>query len=158
MDGLAPCSRPGIHKEIEAGKQILTSLMQISQNFRTQLTPFLNAVGGLENLEFKWINGGHGVTPPEGFESYFGSTQLYRFIDFDGLAALDDVLFKIREMPEGESAEESIRKLAVGSTWSSKNITTTLDRLFQIIDEDPDIDVGQILNPTKFTCYIAMRH
>lgn len=113
-----------------------------AQTFRIQLAPFLNAVGDVKNLDFTWINGAHSATPPEGYESYFGNNGLYRFIDFDGITALDDMMFKIRDMPEGESAEDSIRKLVVGSTWPSKNVTTTIDRLFRLIDEDPEIDVG----------------
>ncbi|KAK2612292.1 hypothetical protein QQS21_001718 [Conoideocrella luteorostrata] len=111
-----------------------------AEGFKIQLSPFLNAVGDIKDLDFKWINGTHVVVPPEGYESYFGNQELYRFFNFDGLDALDDVLLKVRDMPGGDSAEEAIRKLVQGAPLSSESIHETIDRLFQIMDEDPEID------------------
>lgn len=122
------------------------------QVFQSQLTPFLQAVGGIDNLEFKWINGAHVATPPDGYDAYFGTREVYRHVNFDGISALDDILSSIRDMPDGDSAEESIRRLTVGHTWSSKQINATLDRLFQIIDDDPEIDVRDRPTPPLVWC------
>lgn len=95
------------------------------------------------SVDFKWINGGHAVDPPPGFESYFGAPPLYRHINFDGVSAVDDVIEKIRDMPTGLSAEESMRLLmGKEELWTSGAIIDTMDRLFAIIDEDPEIDVS----------------
>lgn len=90
--------------------------------------------------QFKWINGGHIAQPPPGFDAYFGPGPLYRFIDFDGVSQLDDMLSKLREFPEGLTAEDTMRRL-VGDqqTFSAPAVRSTLDRLIKVLDEDPEI-------------------
>lgn len=112
------------------------------QNFKVQLHPFLNAVEQ-NGVEFKWINGGHSVVPPAGFEDFFGLAPHFRFIDFDGISEMDDMLSKIREMPQESTPEETIRKL-IGNlqSFSGHAVKSALDRLFDILEEDPDIDVS----------------
>lgn len=97
---------------------------------------------GHDSVEFKWIDGGHGVTPPSGFDNYFGAPPLYRFIDFDGVSKIDDILSKVRDLPQGLTAEDTMRSL-VGdqASWTVAAVRTTLDRLFDIVDSDPEIDV-----------------
>jgi hypothetical protein len=93
--------------------------------------------------QFKWIDGGHHAQPPEGFDSYFGPPPWKRFINFDGVGALDDMMDKIREFPDGVSAEDAIRELTGGAAvYNASAIREALDRLFKIIDEDPEIDVS----------------
>ncbi|KAG6321610.1 hypothetical protein E4U22_001697 [Claviceps purpurea] len=89
---------------------------------------------------FKWINGGHAATPPPGFDEYFGPGPLYRFIDFDGVSELDDILSRLRDIPQGITAEDAMRRL-VGDKPSFKAtaIQNTLDRLIMVLDEDPEI-------------------
>ncbi|KAG6097869.1 hypothetical protein E4U31_004889 [Claviceps sp. LM219 group G6] len=109
-------------------------------HFETQLRPFIDAVEKKGLAQFKWINGGHAATPPPGFDEYFGPGPLYRFIDFDGVSELDDILSRLREIPQGMTAEDAMRRL-VGDKPSFKAtaIQNTLDRLMIILDEDPEI-------------------
>ncbi|PNY26862.1 uncharacterized protein TCAP_03220 [Tolypocladium capitatum] len=111
-----------------------------ASNFKVQLSSFTHAVGK-SGIDFRWIDGGHIATPPPGFDHYFGTPPLYRFIDFDGVSELDDMLTKVRELPEGMTAEDTIRRL-VGEreVFSGPAVKTALGRLFEIIDEDPEID------------------
>ncbi|KAG6049141.1 hypothetical protein E4U17_006919 [Claviceps sp. LM77 group G4] len=109
-------------------------------HFETQLRPFKDAVEKRGLARFKWINGGHAATPPPGFDEYFGPGPLYRFIDFDGVSELDDILSRLREIPQGTTAEDAMRRL-VGdrSSFKATAIQDTLDRLMMILDEDPEI-------------------
>ncbi|KAK3172948.1 hypothetical protein OEA41_006274 [Lepraria neglecta] len=112
-----------------------------ASNFKAQLSPFVDAIEKLGSVQFKWINGGHGATPPSGFATYFGTPPLYRFINYDGISGLDDMLTRIRELPEGMTAEDTIRRM-VGreEMFSRPAVKSALDRLFEILDEDPEID------------------
>lgn len=112
-----------------------------ASNFKVQLRPFLNAVEPLGGIEFKWINGGHSVVPPPGFETFFGSAPHYRFVDFDGISEMDDMLSKIRDMPQKSTPEDTIRKL-IGDmeSFGAHAVRSTLDRLFEILEQNPDID------------------
>ena len=111
-----------------------------------QLRPFLKSVAHIEDLEFVWTTGAHPAIPPEGFETYFGTDKLFRHVDFDGTTALDDIMFKLGDVPRGQTVEESMRMLAIDAMYSTNNINSTIDRLFRIIDEDPDIVVSDRRN------------
>ena len=56
---------------------------------------------------------------------------------------MDDITEKIRSIPEGTSAEETMR-LLVGDqeAFTGPAVKETMARLFQILDEDPEIDVS----------------
>lgn len=116
--------------------------MTREQRFKIQLQPFTDAIERGGNIEFRWISGSHSATPPKGFEDYFGPPPLYRFIGYDGMSAMDDVLNKIRDLPQGLTAEDTIRKL-VGEhqPFTPDAIMATMDELIQTIDDDPEIDV-----------------
>lgn len=106
------------------------------------MRPFIDAVEKKGLARFKWINGGHAATPPPGFDEYFGPGPLYRFIDFDGVSELDDMLSRLRDIPQGMTAEDAMRRL-VGDkpSFQATAIQNTLDRLMMILDEDPEITV-----------------
>jgi hypothetical protein len=112
------------------------------QNFKVQLGPFVKSIEKPGAVDFKWIDGGHKATPPAGFETYFGAPPLYRFINFDGISWLDDALTKIRHIPEGLSAEDTMR-LLIGDedVFSAPAVKSTMDRLIEILDEDHEIEV-----------------
>ncbi len=80
-------------------------------------------------------------SPPPGFEDYFGAGPLYRFIEYDGIQAFD-ILEKIRDFPEGKTAEDTMR-LLMGEEPAETvhSITNALQGLIDIIDEDPEIEV-----------------
>lgn len=105
------------------------------------------------SIAFRWVDGGHVVTPPPGFDDYFGTPPLYRFINFDGVSGLDDMLAKVRDLPEGLTAEDTMRRL-VGEreVFSGPAVKSALARLFEFIDEDPEIDVrhGGLRRPTAW--------
>ncbi|KAK2595359.1 hypothetical protein QQS21_006895 [Conoideocrella luteorostrata] len=111
-----------------------------ASHFKTQLRPFIDAVEKSGTAEFKWINGAHSATPPPGFEAYFGPGPLYRFIDFDGVSELDDMLSKLREFPEGLNAEDTMRRLiGDNQAFTAPAVRRTLGRLIDMLDEDPEI-------------------
>lgn len=113
------------------------------QKFQVQLGPFIEAIETSSSVAFKWIDGGHTATPPTGFEHYFGQPPLYRFINFDGINAFDDALNKIRTMPAGQTAEDTMRNLMGDQElFAGKSVKVTMDRLFEIIDNDPEITVS----------------
>lgn len=63
-------------------------------------------------------------------------------MEYDGISGLDDMLTKIRDFPEGMSAEDTMRQLLGEQEMFSNNaVNKSMDRLFKIIDEDPEIDV-----------------
>ncbi|KAG5953603.1 hypothetical protein E4U53_004559 [Claviceps sorghi] len=109
-------------------------------HFETQLRPFIDAVQKTNPEQFKWINGGHAATPPDGFDEYFGPGPLYRFIDFDGVSELDDILSKLRDIPEGVTAEDAMRRLMGDKqTFNASAVRKTLNRLMEILDSDHSI-------------------
>lgn len=82
------------------------------------------------------------ATPPEGFESYFGSAPYYKFIEYDGIGGIDTITDKIRNFPEGLSPEDTLRRLTKDDDLcDSQVIISAVDRLLDIIDADPEIDV-----------------
>lgn len=102
----------------------------------------MDAVENSGSIGFRWIDGGHTAKPPPGFENYFGPAPHYRFVDYDGVNALDDMSNRIREFPQGLSAEDTMRKL-VGEeeVYSLSAVETALNRIFETLDKNPDIDV-----------------
>ncbi|KAH7254805.1 hypothetical protein FSOLCH5_011219 [Fusarium solani] len=110
-------------------------------NFKTQLGPFTDVVQSSGSSTFKWIDGGHRAAPPPGFEDYFGAPPLFRFMDYDGVGALDDIMVKIRDFPKGMNPEDTIRKLlGEKDLFSFDAAHGALARLHEIIDQDPEID------------------
>ena len=108
-----------------------------------QLGPFVDRMEKPGAVDFKWIDGGHTATPPEGFETYFGAPPLFRFINFDGIEGMDDMLVKVRHVPEGLSAEDTMRQL-IGEqdVFSGPAVMSTVDRLLAMLDEDHEIEVN----------------
>ncbi|KAH8891528.1 duf341 domain-containing protein [Thozetella sp. PMI_491] len=111
-----------------------------AKNFQVQLGPFVAEAEKRGNASFRWTQGKHKATPPPGFEDYFGAGPLYRFVEYDGIEAFD-VLERIRDFPEGQTAEETMRLLMgnqPGKTVSS--IQDTVEDLIELIDSDPEIE------------------
>lgn len=93
-------------------------------------------------MDFKWIEGAHPTTPPDNFANYFGPPPWLRHFQYDGVSALDAMITKIRDFPAGLSPEDTIRRLVSEESLSTKQaVRETLDRMVQILDEDPSIDV-----------------
>lgn len=63
-------------------------------------------------------------------------------MDYDGVGALDGLMVKIRDFPKGMTPEDTIRKLlGEENMFSFDAVHGALDRLHEIIDQDPEIDV-----------------
>lgn len=112
------------------------------QNFQVQLGPFVAEAEKRGTAHFEWTQGAYKAIPPPGFEDYFGAGPLFRFINYDGMDAFD-LIDKIRDFPEGTSAEETMRAL-MGNDASAavESVRKTLQTLIDIIDEDPAIEVS----------------
>lgn len=94
-----------------------------------------------ELLSFHWAQGSNTCKPPPGFDNYFGNGPFWRFVDFDGLSGLDDILEKIRDFPQGLAAEDAMRQLTKnGRSHSVKSVQKTISELLQVLDDDPDIE------------------
>ncbi|PNP52389.1 hypothetical protein THARTR1_06993 [Trichoderma harzianum] len=111
-----------------------------ASNFQVQLGIFTDAAQR-PGVEFKWINGFTEATPPDGFDDYFGAPPLYRFMDVDGVSELEQMIVRIRDLPQGESPEETMRRLiADKEQFTTPAVTMALNQLLQLLDEDPEID------------------
>ncbi|KAM5349408.1 hypothetical protein ACJ41O_005913 [Fusarium nematophilum] len=119
-----------------------------ASNFQVQLGPFIQGVQQVGSSTFKWINGGYDATPPPGFDNYFGTPPLFRFMEYDGIEGLDDILLKIREFPEGMTPEDAIRRLlGEDEMFTGEAARAALNRLLKIIDADPEIDACRYCTP-----------
>lgn len=136
-----------------------TWLIVLWQNFQAQLGPFVSkAKEAGDQISFKWISGRHEAIPPAGFSDYFGRGPLYRFIPFDGIAALDDVLHKLDEFPQGETAEDTIRQLIqsdYGSQYTLDGVRTSIEYILDAVREDPEIEVSRLEFPIVFLNYFT---
>ncbi|TVY16237.1 Esterase FUS5 [Lachnellula arida] len=76
--------------------------------------PLVNELSSDNTAELHFIHGPCQAFPPEGFEEYFGAAPYFRFIE--GAKAEDgsddgDVLERIRNFPQGATAEDQMREL-----------------------------------------------
>ncbi|UKZ60967.1 uncharacterized protein TrAtP1_002240 [Trichoderma atroviride] len=111
-----------------------------ASNFKVQLGIFTDATTRT-GVEFKWINGFTKATPPPGFDDYFGAPPLYRFMDIDGMSELEQLIVKIRDMPQGSSPEDTMRKLVANKEqFAAPAVIDSMNRLLQLLDDDPEID------------------
>ncbi|KAI1459253.1 serine hydrolase-domain-containing protein [Annulohypoxylon moriforme] len=113
-----------------------------AKNFGVQLGPFSKHMEDRGLATFAFTQGEHEVEPPLGWENYFGSRPLYRFIDATEGDAFEAVR-RVRHIPRGLSPEDTLRLFnkndePMGFKWQS--FREALDRLFKTIDEDPEID------------------
>lgn len=112
------------------------------QNFQVQLNPFVTELKKRGNASFTWTQGTCPAIPPEGFKEYFGAGPLWRFIQYAGDAAFD-VVDRIRDFPDGASAEETMRLLfGSNSSYLVTSVQGAMQRLLDIIDADPEIEVS----------------
>jgi hypothetical protein len=77
------------------------------------------------SASFRFINAPCEAFPPKGFEDFFGKPPYYRFIEPDEKESEEtDVLSRIRDFPEGDTPEDTMRELfkegAASSVLSTK--------------------------------------
>ncbi|KAG6006661.1 hypothetical protein E4U21_006806 [Claviceps maximensis] len=114
-----------------------------ASNFQAQMGPFVAKASASGKVSFKFISGQHEAIPPAGFDDYFGRGPLYRFIPFDGIEALDDILHKLDEFPQGETAEDTIRQLIhsdYGSQYSLEGVRGSIEYILDAVRADPEIE------------------
>ncbi|PWY84327.1 hypothetical protein BO83DRAFT_405187 [Aspergillus eucalypticola CBS 122712] len=113
-----------------------------AQNFQVQLDPLTSVYKSVyPNTSFHYVDGGHPATPPPGSQYYFGLPPYYRFIEYDGIGRSSDVLERIRQLPRGATAEDTMRVLVHEHEMMSADcVRQALDRLLGILDEHPEID------------------
>lgn len=92
---------------------------------------------------FTYTQGEHEVEPPVGWEHYFGSRPLYRFLDSSENDAFE-ALRRVRQLPRGLSPEATLRLFqnpdAEVSEAFRDDFRAALDRIRRVIEEDPEID------------------
>lgn len=94
-------------------------------------------------VDFHFVNGPHSARPPPGYDMYFGAPPYQRFLNYTDGDGADDVARKVREVRAGLSAEDTIRQIrgdGVGITRAA--LRAVIDDLITMLDEDPEIEVG----------------
>ncbi|GAD95060.1 DUF341 family oxidoreductase, putative [Paecilomyces variotii No. 5] len=109
-------------------------------NISIQLAPLEKELERDQTASFRYINAPVAVSPPPGFDEYFGIGPHYRWAD-DGGTAEDSMLARIRQLPVGESPEDVMRNLQKGhenTTW--RNRRQVMDILYRELENDPLIE------------------
>ncbi|KAK3321901.1 serine hydrolase-domain-containing protein [Apodospora peruviana] len=115
-----------------------------AKNFKVQLGPLADELQKRGLGTFAYSQGTFEVEPPAGWEDYFGSRPLYRFLDTSRGDAFE-TLRRLRHVPRGMSPEETMRQFQA----ANKSVDTThmatawrgaIDGVFKTIEEDEDID------------------
>ncbi|KAJ9297328.1 hypothetical protein DTO271G3_4621 [Paecilomyces variotii] len=109
-------------------------------NISIQLAPLEKELEPDQTASFHYINGAVVVSPPPGFDEYFGIGPHYRWID-DGGTAEDSMIARIRQLPAGDSPEDVMRNLTGGredGTW--RNRQQVMDSLYGELEKDPSIE------------------
>ena len=93
---------------------------------------------------FHFIHGPCRAFPPDGFEQYFGPPPYFRFIEPDDATdktADDDILTRVRDFPDCETPEDTMRELVFGGVASShKSIDKALEYLIDIMEKSGPFD------------------
>lgn len=83
-----------------------------AEKFQVQLSPLVNELESDGSASFRFINAPCEAVPPKGFEDFFGKPPYYRFIEPDEKETEDtDVLSRIRDFPECDTPEDTMREL-----------------------------------------------
>lgn len=116
--------------------------MSRGQNFRVQLGPLAEEIERRGLATFTYSQGAHEVEPPQGWEDYFGSRPLYRFLDTRQGDNFDN-LRRIRYVPHSMNAEDAMRMFqscGEGEDWHQHVWREALDGVMRTVDENPDVD------------------
>ncbi|KAI6350888.1 hypothetical protein MCOR25_010308 [Pyricularia grisea] len=115
-----------------------------SDKFQVQLAPIVNELTSDNTASFHFIHGPCVAKPPEGFNEYFGKPPYYRFIEPDEdtkETASDDILERIRDFPDGETPEDTMRELMTeGLATSHRSFHAALRYLVDIMEREGPFD------------------
>lgn len=106
------------------------------------LAPLVKELESDKSAEFYFIQGNYEVKPPKGYEEFFGGGPYYRFIVPEGEGnAKIDVLERIRDFPQLESPEMTIRELMTyGIARTDKSAAHTLRHLYKLMEAEGPFD------------------
>ncbi|MCJ1303564.1 hypothetical protein MMC08_006374 [Hypocenomyce scalaris] len=97
----------------------------------------------MQNLEsdgtasFHFTNGAYEVNPPPGFGDWFGGPPHTRFLRYEGEETATDLLAGLRDFPDMELAEETMRELFSNEHLPSRqNMRAMLDGLQRVMEEE----------------------
>lgn len=109
-----------------------------AEKFHVQLAPLVNELQSDGSASFHFINGSCEAVPPEGFEDFFGKPPYYRFIEPDEKNTQDtDVLSRIRDFPQCDTPEDTMRELMKEGVASSVISTNrSIQYLFDIMERE----------------------
>ncbi|KAI1198453.1 serine hydrolase FSH [Nemania serpens] len=109
-----------------------------ADKFQVQLAPLVKELASDESASFHFINGPCEAIPPPGFEDYFGKPPYFRFIEPDEKETEDtDILTRIRDFPQCDTPEDTMRELFKEGVASSLLSTRrAIKFLIKIMDEE----------------------
>lgn len=85
---------------------------------------------------FHYLNGPLLVSPPPGFEAYFGVGPHYRWID-DGQKPGKSTIRRVRDLPTSESNDDAMREV-LGDVHC-RNYTDLMDYIEGVLEKNPEI-------------------
>lgn len=94
------------------------------------------------SASFHFIQGPYEVTPPVGYEDFFGGAPYFRFIvPSDADTETTDVLERIRDFPQLETPEMTMRELMTyGVAKTDDSARKTLEYLYEVMEKDGPFD------------------
>jgi len=125
------------------------------QKFAVQLAPLVNELKSDNTAELHFVHGPVEAFPPEGFEEFFGLGPYFRFIEPPKTeeGGGSDVLDRIRNFPEGATAEDQMRELMKGDVGAAplpsegdanyggnQSAQEAIDYLYGIMEKDGPFD------------------
>ncbi|KAK8097015.1 uncharacterized protein PG998_005238 [Apiospora kogelbergensis] len=109
-----------------------------ADKFQIQLAPLVKELMSDDTAIFRFIDAPCEAVPPKGFADFFGNPPYYRFIEPDDKDTEEtDVLSRIRDFPECDTAEDTMRELMKEGIASSVQSTDrAIQFLFDIMEKE----------------------
>jgi hypothetical protein len=112
------------------------------KKFKVQLAPLVKELESDNSASFYFLQGPYEVTPPTGYEEFFGGPPYYRFIvPSDADCETVDVLERIRDFPQLETPEMTMRELMTyGVAKTDDSARATLEYLYKVMEKEGPFD------------------
>jgi hypothetical protein len=113
-----------------------------TKKFKVQLAPLVKELESDNSASFYFLQGPYEVTPPTGYEEFFGGPPYYRFIvPSDADCETVDVLERIRDFPQLETPEMTMRELMTyGVAKTDDSARATLEYLYTVMEKEGPFD------------------